>query len=234
MSAFLAFENVRFAQGENLLFGPASVTLPTRGVTAVLGPNGSGKSLFLGLAHGLLKPSAGSVIWPSGPARATRRERGYIFQAPIVMRRSVKANIRFALSHAKLSAKEKSARVEELLQLVGLTEHANKPAAVLSGGQGQGLALARALAAGPACLLMDEPTSNLDPKFSTHFEAIIDQLTSSGIAVYWATHDLIQARRIATYVVIIVDGEIAEYGPANEVLRNPKSEGARAFLEGTF
>ena len=232
MSERLVFDQVSFHEADKALLGPIDLDLAPSNVTAILGPNGSGKSLFLSLCHGTLQPSAGKVSWNGKAPRVTRKERGYIFQKPVVMRRSVAANISFALSGLKLSKDERISRVSDLLSLVKLDDKADQPAAVLSGGEGQKMALARALATNPNALLMDEPTSNLDPDTVLVFEEIISQLAQSGMPVFWATHDLVQARRIASYVIFISGGKIAEHGPTNEFFRSPRSEEAKSFLEG--
>lgn len=230
----LTFKNVEYTPAGTTLFGPTDLSLDPAGITAVVGPNGSGKSLFLGLCHGMILPSRGHVLWGGKPAAKTRKSRGFIFQHPTVMRRSVAQNIRFALAGSTLTSSQKTARVDELLGMVQLSDKAHLPAALLSGGEGQAMALARALANGPEVLLMDEPTSNLDPNVNRNFEEIITQLATTGIGVIWTTHDLAQARRIATQVVIIADQKIAETGTAETVFANPSSQAAVEFFTGHF
>lgn len=232
MSQKLEFKDVTFEDDGQTLFGPTDLSLTPSRITVILGPNGSGKSLFLSLCHGLLPPTKGHVSWDGKATKHAIADRGFIFQRPVVMRRSVEANIHFALARTDLSKTEKASRVSELLRLVGLTDKAKQPAALLSGGESQAMALARALAAGPETLLMDEPTSNLDPNTTGMFEGIIDQLSHSGMSIFWSTHDLAQARRIASYVIMIADGQIVEHGAATDVFRSPRSDEAKRFFEG--
>lgn len=232
MTQKLEFADVSFDSNAKSLFGPTNLSINPSRITVVLGPNGSGKSLFLSLCHGLLTPTSGTVRWNDKPTKAAIADRGFIFQRPVIMRRSVADNVHFALAKSALSKQEKSNRVSELLRLVGLSDKASQPAALLSGGESQSMALARALAAGPETLLMDEPTSNLDPNTTAMFEEIIAQLAATGMSIFWSTHDLAQARRIASYVIVISDGQIEEHGVATDVFRSPRSDAAKRFFEG--
>ena len=153
--------------GSNLV-DAIDLDLPSRSLTMVMGPNGAGKSLLLRLMHGLLRPTAGQVTWGGNPLDdAVRKQQAMVFQRPVLLRRSVAANIRFVLKLRGLANPE---RVLEVLEYAGLARQAHQPARLLSGGEQQRLALARALALDPQVLFMDEPTASLDPASTAAIE----------------------------------------------------------------
>ena len=204
--------------------------LPARSLTVVIGPNGSGKSLLLRLLHGLIEPTAGLVLWDLQPLdEAVRRRQTLVFQRPVLLRRSVAANIRFAL---KLRGTDSSERVEAALEEVGLADRARQPARLLSGGEQQRLALARALALEPQVLFLDEPTANLDPFATAAIESIVARTHERGTKVVMVTHDIGQARRLADDVVFLNHGRVVEHTPARVFFENPASRQARDYLAG--
>ncbi len=196
--------------------------------TVILGPNGAGKSLMLRLCHGLLKPSAGAVRWAS----ATARRQAMLFQTPVMLRRSVAANIAYALAINGVPAGERAARVDKALARVGLEALARRPARALSVGQQQRLALTRAWAIEPEVLFLDEPTASLDPAGTRAIEQAIDGVHGSGAKIVMTTHDLGQARRLADEVLFLHHGRLIEAGPADIFFAAPKSREAATFLEG--
>jgi len=199
-------------------------------LTIVMGQNGAGKSLLLRLLHGLIAPTAGEVIW-GGEVMGDpiRRRQAMVFQRPVLLRRSVAANIDFVLN---LRQKSKVNRRDALLAEVGLSDKAAQPARLLSGGEQQRLALARALAHDPKILFMDEPTASLDPASVVLIETIVKTLQSRGTKVVFVTHDLGQARRLADEILFLHDGHIEEQTKADAFFRNPTSMIASAFLDG--
>ena len=204
--------------------------LPARSLTVVMGPNGSGKSLLLRLLHGLIEPTAGLVLWGGQPLdEAVRRRQTLVFQRPVLLRRSVAANIRFAL---KLRGTDSSERVEAALEEVGLADRARQSARLLSGGEQQRLALARALALDPQVLFLDEPTANLDPFATAAIESIVARTHERGTKVVMVTHDIGQARRLADDVVFLNHGRVVEHTPAQVFFENPASRQARDYLAG--
>ncbi len=201
--------------------------------TVVLGPNGAGKSLLLRVLHGLVPQSEGQILWQGQPLNAAHlKSQAMVFQRPIMLRRSVMANLRFALKVRGFSWRERLRRSEDALELAGLSHLAHRPARVLSGGEQQRLAIARALACGPKLLLLDEPTANLDPAATAHIETLIRNANDQGVTVLMVTHDQGQARRLAQDVVFLQDGRLAEAGRADVVLQSPRSDPLRAWLEG--
>lgn len=202
-------------------------------VTMVMGPNGAGKSLFLRLIHGLIAPTKGWISWGEvacGPA--TRATQAMVFQKPVLLRRSVAANIDFVLKGRGLTRPVRRARRDELLARVGLEPRSRQPARLLSGGEQQRLALARALATRPRVLLLDEPTASLDPASVLGIEEIVAKAAQSGTKVIFVTHDIGQARRLADDVVFLHNGQVSEHALARSFFSSPTSEPALAYLEG--
>ncbi|HSF94326.1 MAG TPA: ATP-binding cassette domain-containing protein [Thermohalobaculum sp.] len=220
------------AGGGRLIDGIDLAVRPGRRLV-VMGANGAGKSLLLRLMHGLLEPTGGAVLWQGRPLdRAARQRQAMVFQRPVMLRRSVLGNLRFALSVRGLDLTERARREAEALELCRLTELAHRPARVLSGGEQQRLAVARALACAPDVLFLDEPTASLDPASTLAIEELIGAAHARGVTVVMVTHDAGQARRVADDIAFLHAGRLTEAGPAAEVLDAPRSEAAKAWLDG--
>jgi tungstate transport system ATP-binding protein len=194
--------------------------------TVVLGPNGAGKSVLLRTLHGLIPPTSGSVTWQ----RPTRQ--AMVFQRPVMLRRSALANIRYALAVNGVAEPERSRLAAQALARVGLEPIASRPARVLSGGEQQRLALARAWALRPGILFLDEPTASLDPGATAEIERVIDSIAAEGTRIVMTTHNLGQARRLADEIVFIHAGRAAERTAADRFFDQPDSNEARRFLQG--
>ncbi len=220
-----------YADGKALL-DAISLEIAKGPRTVILGPNGSGKSLLLRVFHGLIPPSKGSVSWRGEDARESRVRQAMVFQDPVMLRRSVAANVAYALRLNGIPASERNTRIQDALARTGLTELRNRPATVLSGGEQQRLALARVWALEPEILFLDEPTASLDPGATAAVEAIIDDMHSDGCKIVMTTHDLGQARRLADEVVFLHKGRIAERSAAPAFFEQPQSKTAQAFLDG--
>ena len=217
--------------GKRLVDG---VTLVIEGgaPTLIMGPNGAGKSLLLRLCHGLLEPSSGRIAWPDGQSGA-RHAQAMVFQRPVMLRRSVAANVDFALRAGGIGPRHvRRQRVAAALEQAGLDQLAARSARVLSGGEQQRLAIARAWALEPKILFLDEPTSNLDPAATLACEAMIRSIGAGGTKIVMTTHDVGQARRLAGDVVFMHGGRLQEQTPAAEFFDSPRSAAAAAFLEG--
>ncbi|SEL59615.1 tungstate transport system ATP-binding protein [Roseivivax marinus] len=224
------------AEGLTLRFGYHAVLdgldlrLEGPGCTILMGPNGAGKSLLLKVMHGLIQPSAGHATWAGHPASGVTRFQSLVFQAPTLLRRSVAANIDFVLKTRGLDR----ARGPDLLDHVGLAHKADQPARLLSGGEAQRLALARALAIDPEVLLLDEPTASLDPASVLAIERIVSDARDRGVRIVFVTHDVGQARRMADDVVFLFRGRVEEHRPAADFFRAPASQAARDYLDGNI
>lgn len=214
---------------ETLLAG-VTFSIISPGITLVMGPNGAGKSVLIRLLHGLDEASTGQIEWGSSPFDQTLRKRqAMVFQKPVLLRRSTAANIDFALRLADSKAR---ANREQLLEAVGLNGMASRPARLLSGGEQQRLALARALASTPDILFLDEPTANLDPSSTKIIEDIVMAEREAGTKVIFVTHDIGQAQRLGDEVLFLNRGRLAEHTAAESFFSHPKSAAARDYLAG--
>lgn len=223
-------EDLTYQAGGTVLIKGIDLTLDAGGVTVIMGPNGAGKSLFLRLLHGLLEPSGGWIAWGGHPLDdAVRRRQAMVFQRAVMLRRSVAANIDFVL---RLRGRADPARRREILEHAGLAAHADQPARLLSGGEQQRLALARALATEPDVLFMDEPTSNLDPASTLVIEDITKAARDRGTKIVFITHDMGQARRLADDVVFMHRGKVLEHSPAAAFFNQPASAEAGDYMAG--
>lgn len=202
--------------------------------SVILGPNGAGKSLMLRLCHGLITPSAGSIVWGGGdiPAAHLTRRQAMVFQKPVMLRRSTAANISHALACRGVKRRERVARVSEALSRTGLETLARVPARVLSAGEQQRLALARAWVLRPEVLFLDEPTASLDPAATRDVEDIIRAIHDAGAKIVLTTQDLGQARRIADEILFLHRGRLIERAPAKDFFDGPATPEARAFISG--
>ena len=203
--------------------------------TVVIGPNGAGKSLLLRLLHGLIEPTSGSVLWQGRPVDAqVRRRQAMVFQRPVLLRRSVAANMHHALRANGCSPSEARDRAALWLARADLSAAAGQPARLLSGGEQQRLAVARALSLEPEVLFLDEPTASLDPASTLGIESLIQTAADAGTKIVFITHDLGQARRFADEVVFLYRGRVEAIGRAPNFFENPENARAQAFLEGSL
>lgn len=229
----IAGQGLVVRRGGRTLIDGIDAAFEGHGVTVVLGANGAGKSLMLRLLAGLVRPDGGSVTWAgSPPDRGRALGVGFVFQRPVMLRRTAIANVRYALKAAGMPRAERDATAHRALQDAGLDALAEWPARLLSGGEQQRVALARALAPGPQALLLDEPTSNLDPASTLAIENLVRLAREAGTRIVHVTHDLGQARRLADEVVFMHAGRILERAPAQDFFDRPSSGQAQAFLEG--
>ena len=203
---------------------PLSLELAAGPSTIILGANGAGKSVLMRLMHGLLQPSAGKVSWSSAGRQAM------VFQRPVMLRRSALANVAYPLEVSGTAQAEKIAM--EALAEVGLAHLAQRPARVLSGGEQQRLALARAWALHPEVLFLDEPTANLDPGATREIETLIKAFDAAGTKIVMSTHSLGQARRLGDEVIFLHQGRVAERAPIDRFFPQPASPEAAAFVKG--
>jgi len=155
-----------------------------------------------------------------------------VFQRPVMFRRSVLGNLRLALRFAGVPAAERDARARDALERVGLASIAEQPARVLSGGEQQRLAIARAWMLDPEVLFLDEPTANLDPGSTHAIERIVDTIHAAGTKIVMVTHNLGQARRLADEILFLHGGRLLERTAAEAFFRKPATAEAAAYLEG--
>ncbi len=231
--AWLTTRGLSYEVDGKRLVDDLNLSLGAKALTVVMGPNGAGKSILLRLLHGLIAPSAGLITYGETPiSEKTRERQAMVFQRPVLLRRNVAANIDFALSLKGGSAKERVARRDALLERVGLADRARQPARLLSGGEQQRLALARALAVEPEILFLDEPTASLDPASALMIEEIVTEVQAQGVRIVMVTHDIGQAKRLAETVVFLHRGRLGECTPAVRFFDAPACAAAQDYLDG--
>jgi len=225
------FDNVTLRGRGRLRLDEACGSIPSSGITVLVGPSGSGKSTLLRCCNRLEVPSAGRVLFSGNDVAALdplklRRRVGMVFQRPTPFPGTVRENLQVA----EPSITDVTAT--STLAQVGLNpEFLDRVATDLSGGEAQRVCLARTLVTNPEVVLMDEVTSSVDSAQRFGLEALARSLSSSGVGVVWVTHDLVQMRRVADHVLVVVNGRIAHQGPVSEV-DTEAPESVRAFLSG--
>jgi len=228
----LKLENVCFAVGGMRLIKDLTCRFEAGPRTIIIGPNGAGKSLLLRLCHGLLTPSEGNINWHGSNGIDPRQHQAMVFQRPVMLRRSVSANIDYALRLRNIPRTKRHEIIDQALELSGINRHRDTPARVLSFGEQQKLALARAWALKPQVLFLDEPAASLDPAATHTVEEIIETIHKAGTRIIMTTHDLGQARRLADDVMFIHRGRLLEHAPADKFFTNPENDLAQAFVRG--
>jgi tungstate transport system ATP-binding protein len=228
----LELDQVVFAVGNRRIIDGVSLRLEAGPRTVIVGPNGAGKSVLLRLCHGLLNPTSGTIRWASLEPPGGPRRQAMVFQRPVLLRRTAVANVAYALAIAGVPRVQRMARALDALRRVGLGHLAKHPARVLSGGEQQWLALARAWALSPEVLFLDEPTASLDPGATQEIEKGIAAVHASGTKIVLVTHNLGQARRLGDEILFLHQGRIAERAPADRFFKQPASREAAQFLEG--
>lgn len=216
----------------------AHLEVPLGEVLAVLGPNGSGKSTLLDVVAGLLPPQRGTVTW-RGRALSTAsghlvppaaRRVGLLGQDPLLFPHlSVRENVAFGLR----ARRDRDALVvaDRWLERLGATDLAARRPGQLSGGQAARVALARALAAGPEVLLLDEPLAALDAAAAPELRQLLGEvLTETGLTTILVSHAVLDAALLADQVAVLREGEIVEQGARAEVLGAPRTEFTAAFV----
>jgi tungstate transport system ATP-binding protein len=197
-----------------------------------LGPNGAGKSLLLRSAHGLEKLTKGSLLWNTHIPGTQDSWRAYIFQKPVLLRRSVRANLEYVLSLHNIAKAKYDSLITTALEHTGLKQLAHRNARVLSGGEQQRLNIARAWVLQPKVILLDEPTAELDPNGTAAIERLIKTIAQQGTKIIMSTHDLGQAHRLANDIVFLHQGRLVEHTPAKSFFEQPQTRLAQDFIAG--
>ncbi|MFY7864760.1 ATP-binding cassette domain-containing protein [Roseateles sp.] len=207
----LRLERVGLRFGDVQALSEVSLQVHAGEFIALIGANGSGKTSLLSALHGLVKLSGRREVAPEALAAQVM-----VFQRPFMLRLSVWRNLLIALWLAGVPRQERRARAEQALQRAGLAALRDRPARALSGGQQQRLALARAWARQPRILFLDEPTANLDPSAKAEIEAMLAAFKAEGMTLVMSTHNLGQAKRLASRVIYLDRGKIRVDLPCQE------------------
>jgi len=226
----LELREVCFRSGGQRIIERISLSIDRRVRTVILGANGAGKSVLMRLMHGLLAPESGAIRWCGRAERAA--EQAMVFQRPVMLRTTAIANVAYGLKLAGVNGEERWSRAADALANVGLAHIATRSARVLSGGEQQRLALARAWVLKPEILFLDEPTASLDPSAAQDVERVISEIAASGCKIVMTTHNLGQARRLADEIIFLHRGRLAEYTPASVFFAMPRSPEAASFMKG--
>nr|WP_234471995.1 glutamine ABC transporter ATP-binding protein GlnQ [Erwinia sp. S43] len=209
-------------------------------VVVIIGPSGSGKSTLLRCINKLEEITSGELIVdglkvndPKVDDRLIRQEAGMVFQQfHLFPQMSALDNVAFGPIRVRGAKKEDAQRLaKELLGKVGLAERANHFPSELSGGQQQRVAIARALAVKPKMMLFDEPTSALDPELRHEVLKVMQDLAEEGMTMVIVTHEVGFAQKVASRLIFIDKGRIAEDGNPDELITNPPSARLREFLQ---
>lgn len=211
--ALFTFEQVSVAKAHGRMLREVTAAVPAAGITVVAGPSGAGKTTLLRLCNRLEVPSSGTVRLRGADLAdldplALRRRVGMVFQQPTMLAGTVRDNLAVAAPDAG------DDRYRQALRRAALDPaFLHRPAGQLSGGEGQRAALARTLVTQPEVLLLDEPTSALDAGPKLAFEQVARSLAAAGMPILWVTHEAEQLRRLADYVLVLVDGRVHVSGP---------------------
>jgi sulfate transport system ATP-binding protein len=227
--------NVTKRFGSFLALDDVSLEIPQGSLTAILGPSGSGKSTLLRIVAGLERPDSGEVLLAGESAtRLTpqRRNVGFVFQHYAAFKHmTVRDNVAFALTIRKRPKQEIRERVDELLELVQLSGFADRYPSKLSGGQRQRMALARALAAKPHVLLLDEPFGALDARVRAELRDWLRRLHEEvHVTTVFVTHDQEEAMEVADRVAVLDHGRLEQVGAPAELYDAPASEFVLRFV----
>ena len=223
----LCLNKVSYSHDKGKALHETSLNIKKAKTTVILGPNGAGKSILLKLCHGLVSPSSGEIKSQDNDANYAM-----VFPKPTFLRRTTLQNLTYVLDLMNTDDDEKLSKAENALKEFSMDKFADHPARLLSSGEKQRLSLIRALLLEPDILFLDEPTSNLDPKATATLENMISKSHENIMTIVMATHDLMQAKRLADQIIFIENGTVVEISETAAFFKNPKSEQGQKFIEG--
>ena len=243
-------KKLNFFYGDHQALFENDLSIEANRITAVIGPSGCGKSTHLRIynriyelhrgqrAEGEVLLDGKNILDPDVDLLDLRRRVGMIFQKPTPFPMSVFDNVAYPIRlHFKAKESEIAERVEKALRGAALWDEVKdklrESGQALSGGQQQRLCIARAIAAEPEVLLMDEPTSAIDPVLTLKIEELMDQLRER-FTIVIVTHNMQQASRISDTTAFFYRGRIVEVGPTKQIFTNPKNKQTEDYVSGRF
>ena len=246
----ISVRNLNFFYGEKQALFDNTIDVAKNKVTAIIGPSGCGKSTHIRVYNrifelyrdqkvtGEIIIDSGNILDPSTDLIELRRKVGMIFQKPTPFPMSVFDNIAYGIQlHYKVTKNELVILVERALKAAALWDEVkdslHKPGTALSGGQQQRLCIARAIAVEPEVLLMDEPTSAIDPVATAKIEELVESLKLQYTIVI-VTHNMQQASRISDFTAFFYEGRIVEFGPTKQIFTNPCKKQTEDYITGRF
>lgn len=239
MTTQFKLHNIVKRYGSRTVLDVDQLALQAGKIYTIMGPNGSGKSTLLRIMALLLVNDEGElevlgekVSWEKDQLLQLRRQMSMVTQTAFMFQGSVDYNVAYGLKARKMKARLIRERVNQMLEMAGMSAYKEADARTLSGGERQKVALARAMAVSPRVLFLDEPTSNIDMGSAAEIEKHIRTINKEqGTTIILVTHNLFQARRLADEVIFIYDGHVIERGDAS-VFDNPQDQRTLAFLHG--
>jgi sulfate/thiosulfate transport system ATP-binding protein len=231
----IAVRAVRKSFGDFVALDDVSLEIPDGSLTSLLGPSGSGKSTLLRIIAGLEQPDRGTVVIAGDDATRVppqRRGIGFVFQHYAAFKHmTVRDNVAFGMKIRKQPKERIAARVDELLEVVGLSGYHKRYPNQLSGGQRQRMALARALAVEPRVLLLDEPFGALDAKVRAELREWLRRLHDEvHVTTVLVTHDQEEAMAISDHIAVMDQGRIEQVGGPRELYDRPANRFVMGFL----
>lgn len=235
----ISVNNLKKSFGDHVVLNGITEHIEKGEKVVVIGPSGSGKSTFLRCLNLLEEPTEGNIIFeetditdPKTDIDMIRRQMGMVFQQfNLFPHMTIKDNIKLAPVKLKLMTEEEAEKKAiELLERVGLPDKADAYPKQLSGGQQQRIAIARALAMNPKVMLFDEPTSALDPEMVGEVLELMKELADDGMTMVVVTHEMGFAKEVATRVLFIDSGVVAEQNNPKDFFENPQNPRLQEFL----
>lgn len=237
MQELFRIENLCIAFGEKEVLKNINLEIRRGEIFALIGPSGAGKTTLLRILNFFEKPTRGNLkfngLANEGERNNIRRRMSMLFQTPAIFKASVFDNVAYGLRVRGIDKRIIEKKVGDALNIVGLSGMERQKARTLSGGEAQRMAFARAIVYDPEVLLLDEPTTNLDPYNVAKIEELIKRIRSErGTTIVIATHNIPQVRRIADRVGILLNGELIEVNSIEGIFAAPEDERSAAFLKG--
>ncbi|WP_363322760.1 ABC transporter ATP-binding protein [uncultured Litoreibacter sp.] len=227
----LTLSNAYVKRRGKTLIGPIDLSIEAAELTIIIGPNGAGKTTLMRAMHGLQRLTSGVLEFACSIDDA-RQAQAFVPQNPIMMRRSLRNNLIYPLQLRGVSKSAANAQADDWAQRINLRHALDQSAPNLSGGEKQKVAVARALIREPELVFLDEPCANLDGHATRDIETMLLAERAARRTIVMSTHNLGQARRLATRVIFMLGGCVHETGRADAFFDAPQTPEAAAFLTG--